>query len=76
MMPRSCSKELLAKIKKYTELMWWQMTTTTQAAQLLCVAKENGKCIDVHQRNNNTIKDVTPLPDQDTIQMDVARAQY
>ena len=77
--PEAVREELLAKIKKYTESLWWQMTTTTQAAPLLCVAKKNGKLrtvVDARQRNDNTVKDVTPLPDQDTIRMDVARARY
>ena len=31
--------------------------------------------VDGQQRNDNTIKDVTPLPDQDVICLDVARAK-
>ena len=31
--------------------------------------------VDGRQRNDNTIKDVTPLPDQDLIRLDVARAR-
>jgi Reverse transcriptase (RNA-dependent DNA polymerase) len=31
--------------------------------------------VDGHQRNENTVKDVTPLPDQDIIHLDVARAK-
>ncbi|TFK78887.1 hypothetical protein K466DRAFT_606578 [Polyporus arcularius HHB13444] len=41
--PEAVQEELLAKIKRYTESMWWKMTTATQAAPLLCVAKKNGK---------------------------------
>jgi hypothetical protein len=32
--------------------------------------------VDARQRNDNTLKDVTPLPDQDVIREDVARAKY
>ena len=32
--------------------------------------------IDCWKRNNNTIKDVTPFPDQDQIRMNIARAKY
>src|SRR6202012_356623 len=52
----------------------------TQAAQMLCVTKKDGKTlrtvIDCRKRNNNTIKDMTPFPDQDQIRLDVARAKY
>ena len=77
--PEAVREELLAKIKKYTESLWWQMTTTTQAAPLLCVMKKNSKLhtvVDACQRNNNTIKVMMPLPDQDAIWMDIAQAQY
>ncbi|KAG6857944.1 hypothetical protein C0995_003968, partial [Termitomyces sp. Mi166 len=32
--------------------------------------------LDAQQRNDNTIKDVTPLPDQEVICKDVAKARY
>src|SRR5262249_22564093 len=32
--------------------------------------------IDCRKRNDNTVKDVTPFPDQDQIRADVARAKY
>ncbi len=77
--PEAVQEELLAKIKKYTESMWWQPATVPQAAPLLCVAKKSGKLrtvVDARQRNDNTVKDVTPLLDQDRMCMDVARAKY
>jgi len=49
-----------------------------QAAPLLCIPKKDGKLqtvVDTRQWNNNTIKDITPLPDQEIIQEDVARAK-
>ena len=51
----------------------------TQAAPLLCIPKKDGKLrtvVDTQQRNDNTVKDVTPLPDQEVIREDVARAKY
>jgi hypothetical protein len=45
---------------------------------MLCINKKDSKLctvIDACQRNENTIKDVTPLPDQEVICEDVARAQ-
>jgi len=32
--------------------------------------------VNARQHNNNTVKDVTPLPDQEIIRKDVVRAQY
>ena len=45
---------------------------------MLCIKKKTNKLrtvVDERQRNDNTIKDVTPLPDQDVIRLDVARAK-
>ena len=38
--------------------------------------KNNGihTVINLHKQNDNTVKDVTPLPDQDQIRMNIARA--
>ena len=49
-----------------------------QAAPMLCVRKKNNALrtvVDGQQRNENTVKDVTPLPDQDVIRLDVTRAK-
>ena len=48
----------------------------SQAAPLLCINKKDSKLctiIDAHQWNENTIKDVMPLSNQDIIHEDVAR---
>ena len=77
--PDVVKEELTEKINKYVSAGWWKRTNAQQAAPLLCVAKKSGKLrtvVDARQRNDNTIKDVTPLPDQDQIRMDVARAKY
>ena len=61
------------------EAGWWEMKSTPQAAPMLCIPKKNGKLrtvVDCRQRNDNTVKDVTPFPDQDRIRMDVAKAKY
>ncbi|KAG6882749.1 hypothetical protein C0993_009295, partial [Termitomyces sp. T159_Od127] len=50
-----------------------------QVAPLLCIPKKDGTlqtALDVWQRNNNTIKDVTPLLEQEVIHEDVAKARY
>jgi hypothetical protein len=50
----------------------------SQAAPMLCIYKKDRHLrtvVDAHQRNDNTVKDVTPLPDQEVIQEDVAWAK-
>ncbi|KAG6882639.1 hypothetical protein C0995_014120, partial [Termitomyces sp. Mi166 len=50
-----------------------------QAAPLLCIPKKDGTlqtALDARQHNDNTIKDVTPLLDQEVICKDVAKAKY
>ena len=45
----------------------------------MCIPKKDGRLrtvVDARQRNDNTVKDVTPLLDQEVIQEDVARAKY
>jgi len=49
-----------------------------QAAPMLCIRKKNNTLrtvVDRQQRNDNMIKDITPLPDQDVIHLDIARAK-
>ena len=46
---------------------------------MLCIPKKNGKLrtvFDLREQNDNTVKDVTPFPDQDIIRNDMARAAY
>ena len=74
-------QQLLDKIRLYTDAGWWVMKSVPQAAPMLCIPKKSGKpwtVIDCCKRNNNNnmVKDVTPFPDQDQIQMDVAKAKY
>jgi hypothetical protein len=45
-----------------------------QVAPMLCFSKKD-TVVDAQQQNDNTIKDVTPLPDQDIIWEDVAQAK-
>lgn len=77
--PESLKPKLLEKIETYTNNGWWQDCVAEQAAPMLCIAKKDGglrTVVDLHQRNLNTVKDVTPFPDQDQIRHDVARARY
>jgi hypothetical protein len=72
-------QELMEKMKKYTATGWWEPIQTDQVAPMLCILKKNGKLcmtVDFQQCNDNTVRDITPLPDQDQIRMDVARVKY
>lgn len=77
--PDSMREQLIDRIGVYTKAKWWEPCTSDQAAPMLCVPKKDNtlRCtIDCRKRNENTVKDVTPFPDQDTIRYDVARAKY
>jgi len=77
--PNSLQDELHAKINQYVGSGWWEPRSVTQAAPLLCIPKKDGKLrtvVDARQRNDNMVKDVTLLPDQEVICEDVARAKY
>ncbi len=62
--------EFNEKVGKYTWAGWWKLTTASQAAPMLCLSKKDHHLctvIDCRQRNENTVKDVIPMLDQDRI---------
>ncbi|KAF8230435.1 hypothetical protein L208DRAFT_1281914, partial [Tricholoma matsutake] len=66
------------KINCYMKAGCWEPWSVSQAAMMLCVSKKDGKLwtvMDAQQCNENAIKDVTPLPDQDMICKDIAQAK-
>ena len=76
--PDSLKPELMEKIPCYMHAGWWEPAQAEQVAPMLCIKKKTNKLrtvIDGQQCNDITIKDVTPLPDQDVICLDVARAK-
>lgn len=77
--PEVLRTQLGDKIERYTRAGWWEAKPSNQAAPLLCVYKKDGRLrtvVDLRQRNDNTVRDVTPFPDQDQIRNDVARARF
>jgi len=77
--PDALREELVDKVEKYTTAGWWERTNVPNAAPMLCVRKKDGRLrtvIDARLQNDNTIKDVTPFPDQDAIRHDVARGKF
>ena len=76
--PTAMKDEFHTKSNRYINARWWEPRTISQAAPLMCIPKKDSKLrtvIDARQRNENTVKDVTPLPDQEMIREDIARAQ-
>ena len=74
----SLRPEFHEKLNRYVANGWWEPRPSAQAAPLLCIFKKDRHLrtvIDARQRNDNTIKDVTPMPDQEVIREDVARAK-
>jgi hypothetical protein len=46
---------------------------------LMCIQKKSGllrTVVDARERNANTVKDLTPFPDQDTIKNSCAQAKF
>jgi hypothetical protein len=77
--PESLRPELWEKVNQYVRADWWRAQASKQAAPLLCLSKKTGRlrtAVDLCQRNDNTVKDITPLPDMDGIRHDVARARW
>ena len=77
--PLALRDELHAKINRYVDSGWWEPKSVPQAAPLLCVQKKDAKLrtvVNARQRNDNTVKDITLLPDQEVIWEDVTHATY
>ena len=77
--PDSLRPQLMEKIDRYLAAGWWEEKNVPQASPLLCIPKKDGRLrtvVDCRERNLNTIKDLTPFPDQDMIRNDVARAPF
>ena len=73
--PEAFRSELARKIERYTTAGWWVLAAAKQVTPMLCIPKKNSTLrtvFDLRQQNENTWKDVTPFPDQDTICHDIA----
>ncbi|KAF8228990.1 hypothetical protein L208DRAFT_1145161, partial [Tricholoma matsutake] len=77
--PNSMQQPLADKIERYCRVGWWRPVPMEQATPMLVVPKKNGDIhtmVNMKKRNDNTVKNVMPFPDQDLIRLDVARAKY
>ena len=65
--PEAFWPELARKIEQSTTAGWWIPAADKQATPMLCIPKKNGTLrtvFDLRQQNDNTWKDVSPLPEQ------------
>ncbi|QRV72049.1 Transposon Tf2-1 polyprotein [Ceratobasidium sp. AG-Ba] len=78
--PEALKPQLCDKIELYLRANWWFEGTAESAAPMLCLFKKDKvslrTVIDLRKRNDNTVKDITPFPDQDEIREHIARAIY
>ena len=77
--PEHFREELSQKIERYTAAQWWIPAVAHQVVPMLYIPKKNSKLctvFDLREQNDNTVKDVTPFPDQDIIRNDMARVAY
>ena len=77
--PEHFHEELSQKIERYTTAQWWIPAVAHQVVPILCIPKKNSKLctvFDLWEQNDNTVKDMTPFPDQDIICNDMARVAY
>ena len=76
--PEPLKEQLRVKIDRYLKAGWWERMNLPSSAPLMIVIKKDGKTIrtviDARQRNDNTLADVTPMPDQEMIRNAFARA--
>ncbi len=74
--PVALREEFHAKINRYVNAGWWEPKTATQAVPLMCIPKKDGHLqtvIDARQCNENMVKDVTLLPDQEIIRFEACK---
>ena len=67
-------------LNKWDAAGWTQVSQSGVAASMFCIPKKDGATaryvVDLRERNSNTIKDQTPIPDQDLILTQATRAKY
>jgi hypothetical protein len=76
--PNSARDKFHKKVNQYVKARWWKPKPVNQAAPMLCIHKKDKHLhtvVDAQQQNDNTVKDVMPLPDQEVIREDVAWAK-
>jgi hypothetical protein len=77
--PEHLFPQLLEKIEKYTKAGWWVESNAESTSPLISMQKKSGllrTVVDARERNANTVKDLTPFPNQDTIRNSCARARF
>ncbi len=77
--PEPLRDELKEKVDRYLKAGCWIRMELPSSTPLMIAFKKSGKIrtvIDARQCNDNMLSDSTPMPDQETIRNDVARAKF
>jgi hypothetical protein len=78
--PEALKAQLLEKILTYICANWWYKGVAEDAPLMLCLFRKDKEklhtVINLRKWNNNTVKDLTPFPDQDEIRQAVAWGKY
>ena len=77
--PEAFHSELARKIEQYTTTGWWVPAAAKQATPVLCIPQKNNTLrtvFNLQKQNENTWKDVTSFPDQDTIYHDIVQTNF
>ena len=77
--PEPLRNELKEKVNRYLEAGVWVRTSLPSHTLMMVVFKKSGAIrtvINGRLRNDNTIVDVMPMPDQETIRSNLARARF
>ena len=77
--PEPLKEKLREKVERYLNAGWWERSNLPMTAPLMIVLKKDSSIrtiIDARQQNDNTLSDVTPMPDQEMIRNAFARAQF
>jgi hypothetical protein len=77
--PELLRDEFWQKFDRYVKAGWWVHMMLPSSVPLLIVFKKSGAIrtvIDTRQCNENTIPDVTPLPNQEAVRNNVMHARF
>jgi hypothetical protein len=77
--PEPLGDKLKEKVDRYLNAGVWVRTSLPSQTLMMVVFKKSGAIrtvIDGRLRNDNTVTDIMPMPDQETIRSDLARARF
>jgi hypothetical protein len=77
--PDALKDQFNIKLQCSVDPGWWIPAMVREAALMLCIPNKNRKLctvVDCRPRNNDTVMDSMPFPDQDTIRHEVAKGRF